>query len=70
MSAKTREILQSARKPKEKTAAYALAAIARHNSKVRKELEPKMKGMVGTEKNNGVKKVCRKELDNINDGKH
>lgn len=44
-------------------AAFALIAIAQHNPKARKELGAKMKGIMGKEKNNGVKKVYEKELN-------
>ena len=43
-------------------AAYGLSEIAKHNTKIRKELIPKIKEIVEKEKNNGVKNVCLKAI--------
>jgi len=47
-------------------AAFALSEIAKSNPRVRKELVPKIEGIVKKEKNNGVKNVYLKALKTIN----
>jgi len=47
-------------------AAFALSEIAKNNPRVRKELVPKIEGIVKNEKNNGVKNVYLKALKTIN----
>jgi hypothetical protein len=46
-------------------AAFALSEIAKNNPRVRKELVPKIEGIVKNEKNNGVKNVYLKALKTI-----
>ena len=46
-------------------AAYCLAEIARHCEKARKELVPEIKKLAEKEKNNGVRNVYLKALQNI-----
>jgi len=47
-------------------AAFALSEIAKNNPRVRKELVPKIEGIVKNEKNNGVKNIYLKALKTIN----
>lgn len=47
-------------------AAFALSEIAKNNPRVRKELVPKIEGIIKNEKNNGVKNVYLKALKTIN----
>jgi hypothetical protein len=47
-------------------AAFALSEIAKNNPRVRKELAPKIEGIIKNEKNNGVKNVYLKALKTIN----
>lgn len=46
-------------------ASYALAKIAKYNSKKQKELVIKFQNLIKTEQNNGVKNVCIKALKEI-----
>jgi len=46
-------------------AAFALAEIAKHNAKTRKQLLPVFEKIIGNEKNNGVKNVYIKALKAI-----
>ena len=46
-------------------AAFALSEIAKNHPKVRKELVPKIEGIIKNEKNNGVKNVYLKALKTI-----
>ena len=47
-------------------AAFALSEIAKNNAGVRKELVPKIEGIIKNEKNNGVTNVYLKALKTIN----